>query len=159
LTTPKPDPEKSIKKGKYLQRDSSSKFSSISGDLPNSVFHTPVVFSHVSHLLIIETLKKLELGDFPIEYSTFSLDLKEENLESFDFLASPEILKWFRIESLEYFPLLGSPSPHSFKFPVTKEEGTSFSVDIPPASFKSQPPFVKTESSPPYTPFLKPHVI
>jgi hypothetical protein len=116
LAAPEPDPEKIIKKGKALQGASSSKFSGTSGDLPDSAFHTPVVVSHVSHLPIVETPVKSKLGDFPVEYSTFSPELKEENLENFDFLASPEIVKWFRLESLEYFPLLGSPSPHSFKF-------------------------------------------
>jgi hypothetical protein len=104
-----------------LQGSSSSEILGIYGDLPESIFHTPVVFSHVSHLPITETPKKSELGDFPVEYSTFSPNLKEENLESFDFLTSPKIVKWFRLESLEYSPLLGSPYPHSFKFHVTKE--------------------------------------
>jgi hypothetical protein len=63
--------------------------------------------------------------------------LKEKNLESFDFLASPEIVKWFILESLEDFPFLDSPTPHSFKFHVTKEEGTSISVEIPPTLPKS----------------------
>jgi len=78
----------------------------------------------------------------------------------FFFLAAPEIVKWFRIESLEYFPFSGSPSPHSFKFLVTKEEGTSVSVEIPLAPFNSKPPFVKFESYPPYIPsFSKAPVI
>jgi hypothetical protein len=75
-------------------------------------------------------------------------------LESFDFLASPEIVKWFRPYSLEDFPFLGSHSPHSFKFPITKEEGTSVYVEIPPGPFKSQPPSVKSKTSPPYTPYF-----
>jgi hypothetical protein len=80
-------------------------------------------------------------------------------LESFDFLASPEIVKWFRLESLEDFPFLGSPSPHSFKFHVTKEEGTSVSVEIPLALYNSQRASVKSKSSPPYNPSSKLHVI
>jgi hypothetical protein len=143
-----------------LQGASSSKFSGTSGGLPDFVFHTPVVISHVSHLPIIENPINSELGNFLVEYSTCSLDLKEEKLESFDFLVSPEIVKWFRLESLEYLSFLGSPSPHYFKFTVTKEEETSISIDMPPYLSKSQPPFVKFESSPPYThPFSKLHVI
>jgi hypothetical protein len=160
LATPEPDPEKNIRKEKDLQGDSSSKFSIFSGDLPDSVFHTSVVFSHVSHLPIIETPVNSELGDFPVEYTTFLPDLKEENLESFDILASPKIVKWFRLESLEDFPLLGSPTPHSFKFPINKEERTSIYVEISPSLSKSHPPSVKYESSLPYTPpFSNPSVI
>jgi hypothetical protein len=127
-----------------LQGASSSKFLGTSGDLPDFVFHTPVVFSHVSHLPIVETPINSKLGYFLVEYSTFSPELKEENIENFDFLASLEIVKWFRLEILEYFPLLGSPSPHPFKFFVTKEEGTSVSVEIPPSSSKTQPLSVKS---------------
>jgi hypothetical protein len=47
--------------------------------------------------------------------------------------------------------LTGSPSPHSFKFAVTKEEGTSVFVEFPPPSFKTQPISVKSEIPPPYT--------
>jgi hypothetical protein len=160
LATPEPDPEKIIRKGKYLQGASSSKSSGISGDLPDSVFHTPVVVSDIPHLPIAETPVKSELEYFLVEYTPFSPDLKEESLESFDFLASPEIVKWFRLESLEYFPFLGSPTPHSFKFLVTKEEGTSLSVEISSAIPKSKPTSVKSESSPPHTPpFSKPPII
>jgi hypothetical protein len=77
--------------------------------------------------------------------------LKEEILENFDVLASPEIVNWFRLESLEDFPLLGSPSPHSFKFVVTKEEGTLVPLEFSPSSSKTQPLFVKPETPPSYT--------
>jgi hypothetical protein len=61
---------------------------------------------------------------------------------------------------LENFPLLGSPSPHSFKFFVTKEEGTSISFEFPPSSSKNQPLSIKSEITPPYTlPFTKLPVI
>jgi hypothetical protein len=120
LATPLPDPENILKKVKVLQGASSCKFSDTYGDLPNSAFHTPVVVSHISHFPIIEMTVKSKLGDFPIEYSSFSLELKELNIENFDFLASPEVVNFFSLESLEYFPLLCSPSPRSFKFFVTK---------------------------------------
>jgi hypothetical protein len=159
LATHEPNPEKIIRKGKDLQGASSSKFSGIYGDLPEFVFHTPVVVSHVSHLPITETHVKLELEYFLVEYTTLSPDLKQENLKSFDFLASPKIVKWFRLESLEDFNFLGSPTPHSFKFLVTKEERTSVSIEIPLDLPKSHLAAVKSKSSPPYTPFSKPPII
>jgi hypothetical protein len=139
-------------KGKDLQGSSSSKSSGISGDLPNFFFHTPIFVSDIPHLPIFETPVKSELEYFYLEYTPFSPDLKEESLENFYFLASPKIVKWFRLESFEYFPFLGSPTPHSFKFPVTKEEGTSFSIEISLVIPKSKPTFVKSEYSPPHTP-------
>jgi hypothetical protein len=156
LAAPEPDPGKIIRKGKNLEGASSSNFSGTSGDLPDSVFHTSVVVSHFSHLPTVETPVNSKLGSFLVEYSTFSLEMKEESLENFDFLASPKILKWFRIGILEYFPLLSSPSPHPFKFSVTKEKGTSVSIEIPPSSSKAQRFFVKSDFFPPFTlPFLK----
>jgi hypothetical protein len=77
--------------------------------------------------------------------------LKEESLENFDVLASHEIVNWFRLESLEHFPLLGSPSPHSFKKNLTKEEGTPVPLEFFPSSSKTQPLFVKPETPPSYT--------
>jgi hypothetical protein len=55
LATPEADLEKIIREGKYLQGASSSKLLGISGDLPDYVFHTLVLVSHVSHLPITET--------------------------------------------------------------------------------------------------------
>jgi len=77
--------------------------------------------------------------------------LKEERLENFDILDSPKIVNWFRIESIEDFPLLGSPSSHYFKFFVTKEEGTSVPLDFSPSSSKTHPLFFKTKTLPSYT--------
>jgi hypothetical protein len=83
--------------------------------------------------------------------------LKEEILERFYFLTSLEIVKWFRLESLEDSPFVDSPTPHSFKFPLTKEEGTSIYVEISSALPKSKLVSVKSEFSPPPTlPFSKP---
>jgi hypothetical protein len=50
LATPEPDPEKIIRKEKKLQGASSSKSQGISGDLPDFVFHTPVVVYDIPHL-------------------------------------------------------------------------------------------------------------
>jgi hypothetical protein len=50
--------------------------------------------------------------------------LKENILESFDFLASLEVFKWFKIESLEYFPVLGYPNTDFLKSIKTQEKGT-----------------------------------
>jgi hypothetical protein len=61
--------------------------------------------------------------------------LKEEIIDNFDVLASPKIVNWFRLESLEHFPLLGSPSSHSFKFFVTKEEGNLVPLELSTSSF------------------------
>jgi hypothetical protein len=54
--------------------------------------------------------------------------LKEKILESFDFLASPEVVKWFRIESLEDFPALGYPNTDFLKSIKTQVKGTYFLV-------------------------------
>jgi hypothetical protein len=97
LVAPEPDPEKILKKGKVLQGASSSKCSSTYGDLPEYYFHTPIFVTYVSHFSIAETPIKSKLGDFPVEYSTFSPELKEESLENFDFLTSAEIVKWSRL--------------------------------------------------------------
>jgi len=122
LVAPEPDLEKILKKGKVFQGDSSSTSSDTSGNLPGSSFHTLVDVPLFPHFSIAKTPIKSKQGDFPIEYSSFSPELKEESLEKFDVLASPEVVNRFRLESLEYFPLLGSPSPHLFKFFVTKEQ-------------------------------------
>jgi hypothetical protein len=58
LATPEPDPEKIINKGKALKGASSSKFSGTFRDLPDTIFHTPVVVSHIYHLPITEALVK-----------------------------------------------------------------------------------------------------
>jgi hypothetical protein len=84
-----------------------------------------------------------------VEYSSFSPKLKEEN---FEVLASPDVVSWFRLEILEDFPTLGSPSPPSLKIVVTKEEETSVPWEFPPSSSNTQPLLVKTETSPSYIP-------
>jgi hypothetical protein len=151
LATPEADPEKIIKKGKASQEVFSTTVSGTTGNFPDSTFQTPVVVSSAPLLPFVETPEKLNLGDFPVEYSSFSPQLKEERFENFEVLASPDVVNWFRLEILEDFPTLGSPSPHSFKFVVTKEEGTSVPLDFSPSTSKTQPLFVKTETSPSYT--------
>jgi hypothetical protein len=48
--------------------------------------------------------------------------LKEKSLESFDFLASHEVVKWFRLESLEDFPSLGYPNTNLLKSITTRKK-------------------------------------
>jgi hypothetical protein len=120
LAAPKADPENIIKKGKDSQGFSSSIVSGTAGNLLDSIFQTPVVVSNISKLPIVEASEDFRIGEFPVEYSSFPPQLKEESLDNFDVITSPEIVNWFRLENLEDFPLLGSPSPHSFKVVVTK---------------------------------------
>jgi hypothetical protein len=69
-------------------------------------------------------------------------------------------VSWFRIEILEDFPTLGSPSPPSLKIFVTKEEETSVPLEFPLSSSKTQTLLVKTETSPSYIPpYPKIHII
>jgi hypothetical protein len=67
-------------------------------------------------------------------------------------LASPDIVSWFRLESLEYFPTLGFHTPPPIKTSMTKEEETLFPLEPIPSSSKTQPIPVKTEIPPSYIP-------
>jgi hypothetical protein len=81
--------------------------------------------------------------------------LKEE---SFETLASPDVVSWFRIDILEDFPILGLPTPPPIKIDVTKEEETPFPLDPIPSSSKTQPLPLKTKTSPsqlPLSPKIK----
>jgi hypothetical protein len=89
MTTSKPNPEKIIRKGNSLEGASSYKLSHIFGDLPDSVFHTPVVVSIFCHIPITGNYLKSELEDFPVEYTSFSPHLKEENLKKKSFSCIP----------------------------------------------------------------------
>jgi hypothetical protein len=126
LSTPVPDPKKIINMGKDLQGASSSKSSGNTGNLPNYVFHTPVVVSKSIHLPEVQTPIEVHLEGHPLKHTHISPDLKEKNLESFDFLALPKVVKWFKLESLEYFPALGSPNTNLLKTIKTKEKITAF---------------------------------
>jgi hypothetical protein len=104
LVAPESDPENIIKKGKASQGASSSIFSGTAGNLPDSIFQTPIAVSRIYKLPTVEASEYFKIGEFPIEYSFFSPQLKEESLENFDFLSSPEIVNWFRLESYRNFP-------------------------------------------------------
>jgi hypothetical protein len=72
------------------------------------------------------------LKAFPVELPPSSLHLEGE---SFETPVSPDIVKWFRPRSLEYFPTLGFPTPPPIKVVVSKEGETYFPLN--PISFSS----------------------
>jgi len=157
LATPEANPEKIIKKGKASQEGFLAAISGTIGNFPDSTFKTLVTTSSAPLLLFVETPRNLNLEYFPVEYSSFSPQLKEE---SFEVLTSPNVVSWFRLERLEDFTTLGSPSPPSLKLAVTKEEVASVPLEFPPSSSKTQPLLVKTETSSSYTPLSpKLHII
>jgi hypothetical protein len=120
LATHEVDLENIIKKGKYSQEGFLAVVPGTTIYFPDSTFKTPVVVSSAPLLSSVEISRNLNLEYFPMEYSSFSPKLKEESLESFEVLASPDVLRWFILESLEDFPTPGSPSPPSLKIVVTK---------------------------------------
>jgi hypothetical protein len=120
LATPEADPKKIIKKGKSSQEGFSTVVPGTTSYFPNSTFKRPVVVSSAPLLPSVEISRNLNLEDFPVEYSSFSPKLKEKSFESFKVLSSPDVVSWFRFESLEDFPTLGSPSPPSLKIVVRK---------------------------------------
>jgi hypothetical protein len=159
LETPEADPENIIKKGKSSQEGFSAVVPGTSGHFHDSTFNTPVAISNSPLLPSVEVSRNLDFENFPVEYSSFSPKLKEE---SFETLASPDVVSWFRLESLEYFPTLGFPTPPPIKIVVTKEEETSFPLDPIPSSSKTQPLPMKTETSPsklPLSPKIKAAVV
>jgi hypothetical protein len=118
--------------------------------LHDSILNTPVVISSIPPLPSAEVSKNLDFENFPIEYSSFDPELKEEN---FEILASPNIVKWFRLESLEDFPTLGFATP-PIKIYVSKEEETSSPLQPILSSSKTQPSAMKTDQIPhSYIPF------
>jgi hypothetical protein len=147
LATHVPNPEKIIKKGKALQGASSSKSSGNTGNLADFVFHTPVVISKSVHLPEVQTPVKFQLEGHPLEHTHISPDLKEKSLESFDFFTSPEVVKWFRLESLEDFPALGSPNTNLLKSIKTKVKGTSFLKKTSTETSKIVPIPIKSQCS------------
>jgi hypothetical protein len=58
--------------------------------------------------------------------------------ESFETPVSPDIVKWFRPRSLEYFPTLGFPTPPPIKVVVSKEGETYFPLNPIPFSSNTQ---------------------
>jgi hypothetical protein len=87
----------------------------------------------------------LNFENFLVQYSSFSPKLKQE---SFETIASLDIVKWFILERLEDFTSLGLPTPPPIKFVVTKAEEASFPLDPIPSSSKTQPFPLKIETSP-----------
>jgi hypothetical protein len=140
------DPEKIIKKGK------ASNFfffsvatTSASGQLPDSTLSTPVVLSSKLPLSFAELSKKLDFEVFPVEYSTFETELKEETIDIF---SSPNIEKCSSLDSFKDFPMLGFSTPLSVKTFSAKEVGTSSPSQTLPSSSKTPPTIVKTKISP-----------
>jgi hypothetical protein len=145
LETPEADPEKILKKGKASQEGFSATIPGTSGHSHDSTFKTPVAISNPPILPSTEVSRSLDFENFPVEYSSFIPQVKEE---SFETLVSPDIVKWFRLESLEDFPTLGFPTPPPIKVTETKKEETSFPLDPIPSSPKTQTLPLKTETSP-----------
>jgi hypothetical protein len=92
-----------------------------------------------------EVSKNLDFEEFPVEYSSFETELKEENTDIF---YSPDIEKFFSLDSFEYFPTLGFATPLSVKTFAAKEVGTSYPSHTLPSSSKTQLPTMKTEAPP-----------
>jgi hypothetical protein len=118
LETPEADPKNILKKGKASQEGFSSPIPGTYGHSYDSTFKTPVAISNLPILPSTEVSISLDFEIFPVEYSSFSPQVKEE---SFETLFSPDIVKWFRLESLEYFPTLGFPTPPPIKVTEIKK--------------------------------------
>jgi hypothetical protein len=118
--------------------------------LPDSTLNTPVLTSSNPSLPSAKVSKNIDFQKFPIEYSSFETDLKEE---SFEIISSLDIVKWYNLESLEEFPTLGFSTPHPVKISAAKEKETSSPLQTLPSSSKTQPSDVKTEIFPSYNPF------
>jgi hypothetical protein len=91
----------------------------------------------------VEVSKKLDFEEFPIEYSSFETELKEENIDIF---ASLDIEKFSSLASFEDFHTLGFSTPLSVKNFAAKEVGTSSPSHTLPSSSKTQPVVVKTKT-------------
>jgi hypothetical protein len=145
LVPPEVDPENIIKKGKASNKGFSVATTSASGQLPDSTLDTPTILSSKLPLSSAEVSKKIDFEEFPVEYSTFETELKEENIDIF---SSLDIEKCFSLDSFEDFPTLGFATPLSVKTLAAKEVGTSFPSQTLPSSSKTPPAIVKTEISP-----------
>ena len=119
LATPEADPEKIIKKGKDSQEGFSVVVLSTTSYFLDSTFKTLIVLSSAPLLSSTEISRNSDLEYLPVEYSYFSPKMKEE---SFEVLASHDVVSWFRLEIVEDFSTLGYPYPPSLKIVVTKEE-------------------------------------
>jgi hypothetical protein len=134
LVPPKADPEKISKKGKCSQEFFYVAATSSYGQLPDSTLNTPVLISSNPSLPTAEVSKNLDFQKFCIEYSSFETDLKEER---FEIISSPDIVKWYSLESLEEFPTLGFSTPPPAKIYVSKEKETSSPLHTLPSSSKT----------------------
>jgi hypothetical protein len=112
------EPEKIIKKGKASLKSFYAATTSASGQLPDSTLDTPTVLSCKISLPSAKVSKKLDFEEFPIEYSSFETELKEENIDIF---SSPDIEKCFSLDSFEDFSTLGLAAPLSVKTFAAKE--------------------------------------
>jgi hypothetical protein len=122
LATPETDPNKLIKKGKASQEI-------FSIDVPgtfDSTFKTLVAISNPPIFPSTEVSISLDFENLPVEYSSFTPQVKAESLED---LVSPNIVKWFKLEILEDFPTLGFPTPPPIKVYATKKEETYSPLD------------------------------
>ena len=118
MVPPEVDPKKIIKKGKYSQESFFVTATSASGQLPDSTLNTPVVISSNPSLPSAEVSKNLDFQNFPIEYSSFETNLKEE---IFEIISFPDIVKHFSLESLEEFPTSGFATSPPVKIYASKE--------------------------------------
>jgi hypothetical protein len=108
LETHEFDPKKFIKKGKTSQEGLSVVVPSDFGNLHNSSFKTPVDIFNSPFIPSAGVSKSLDFEIFHVEHPPSTLHLEGE---SFQPHVSPDIVKWFRPGSLEYFPTLGFPTP------------------------------------------------
>jgi hypothetical protein len=106
------NPKNIIKKGKASKKVFSTAITSASGQLPDSTLDTPTILSSKLPLYSTEVSKKIDFEEFLVEYSTFEIELKEENIDIF---SSSNIEKCFSIDSFEDFPTLGFSTPLSVK--------------------------------------------
>jgi hypothetical protein len=117
LVTPEADPEKIIKKGNTSQEGLSAVVPGDSGNLHNSSFKTPIVVSNSPFIPFARVSRSLDFESFHVELPPSSIHFEGE---SFETLVSPDIVKWFRPRSLEYFPTLSFPTPPPIKVVVSK---------------------------------------
>jgi hypothetical protein len=90
METPEDYPENILKKGKASQEVFSATIPGTSGHSYDSTFKTPVAIYNPPILPSVEVSRSLDFENFPIEYSSFIPQFKEE---SFETLVSPDIVK------------------------------------------------------------------
>jgi hypothetical protein len=145
LIPPEADLEKIIKNRKASQKKIYAATTSASGQLPDSTLDTPIVLSSKLPLSSTKVSKKIDFEEFSVEYSSFVIELKEENIDIF---SSPNIEKCFSLDSFEDFPPLGFATPLNVKTFDAKEVGNSYPSWTLPSYSKTQPSIVKIETPP-----------